>query len=82
MLAKSMERMALEAIGARQRPVSWIMTQAALDSLRNHDELAPLDAPRLTELDPPLFMGIPVVIGDPGEPRVRLVTDECATPPL
>ncbi len=82
MLAKSMERMALEAIGARLSPVSWIMTPAALQSLRNHDEVAPLDAPRITELDPPLFMGIPIMIGGAGDEHVRLVTDDRATLPL
>jgi len=76
MLAKSMERKALEAIGARLSPVSWILTPEALETLRNHDDVAPLDAPRLTELDPPLFMGIPIMIGDPGDAPVRLVTRE------
>ena len=79
MLAKQMERMAIAAIRDRRTPIKWIITEEALKALRIIAERFgdDIDAPKLADIDPPAFMGIPIEVGEPSStyPAVDLVTE-------
>ncbi|SDD22347.1 hypothetical protein SAMN05444678_110150 [Sphingomonas sp. YR710] len=76
MLAKTMERMAYSATPRNLEALRWRMSAATLQTLREISErvIDELDAPRLQDLDPPMFMGIPIEIGELRDGQVELVT--------
>jgi hypothetical protein len=79
MLAKRMERMAHAARVAGNRPVRWLMTDVALETLRAiaARDVVEMDAPQLQDIDPPCFMGLPIDVGTPRneDPPVDLILE-------
>jgi hypothetical protein len=83
MLAKRMERMSHAARAAGERPVRWLMTAVALETLREiaDRDVLEMDAPQLQDIEPPCFMGLPIEVGTPTneDPPVDLILERSSS---